>query len=551
MDKSDNKTKLIKQYYKAIIDMRQKVEDNDLILCFGAGVSNPWGIPNWEKLVKRIASNEQVKGKDIWDLKLSLSSKVQALYEKFKKEQQEHIKSSEDMFWEDHIRYKWMEIIRHELYRTHKEGNLEHPYLKEYIKIIKKSPVTINYNFDNLIEQCIEKEQNAGEWGTGVETVDKPSISLKKTGVIIHPNGFLPESLFDSISDHFVFSEKSFQDQLLESIMGRYNPIMYFFSRYTTLFIGLSMTDPTLMHLLRQNAIVNPGHFNYYIYFKKNTEQLTKDEMQSIQESYFDTFNLVVLFMDASDIYELGELLNSEQNEFKDLLRGANLKAVYNYYISGAPGTGKTSALNMLKSYKVYSEFDQRNKDLYEDDANLSDEQREKLDKWIAQQFRLRNSKIIEDTKLGIQLIDRSPLDPMTYAKDIITHANNLNNEYKRTDSDLDLVSGHIILLSAETKVLHKRLHKRNPNKYSKEWCEIRSHNFENLFDNKDATRIDTSHKNIAEITKEIAHLIYFDDYRPINLNNYMKEYCDGKRNLGRSEKKNLRKKKKTQFPKI
>jgi hypothetical protein len=89
MDKSDNKTKLIKQYYKAIIDMRQKVEDNDLILCFGAGVSNPWGIPNWEKLVKRIASNEQVKGKDIWDLKLSLSSKVQALYEKFKKEKNE------------------------------------------------------------------------------------------------------------------------------------------------------------------------------------------------------------------------------------------------------------------------------------------------------------------------------------------------------------------------------------------------------------------------------------------------------------------------------
>lgn len=541
MDESDNKIKLIKQYCKAIIDMRQKVEDNELILCFGAGVSSSWKIPNWEELVSRIASNEQVKGEEFESLNLSLSSKVQALYEKFKKQERGKMKSSENMFWEDHIRYKWMEIIRHELYRTHKEGDLKHPYMKEYIKIIKKSPVTINYNFDNLIEQCIKREQKADEWGTGVETVDKPSISLKKTGVIIHPNGFLPESMADSISDHFVFSEKSFQDQLLESIMGRYNPIMYFFSRYTTLFIGLSMTDPTLMHMLRQNAVVNPGHFNYYIYFIK--EPLTDEEIQSIQESYFDTFNLVVLFMDASDIFELGQLLNSEPTQFKDILRGANLKAVYNYYISGAPGTGKTSVLNMLKNYKVYSEFDQRNKDLYEDDANLSDEQRENLDKWIAQQFRLRNSKIIEDTKLGIQLIDRSPLDPITYAKDIITHAKNLNKEYKRTDSDLDLISGHIILLSAEIKVLYNRLQKRNPNKYSKKWCTTRSHTFENLFDCKDVKKIDTSHKSIAEITKEIAHLIYFEDYRPINLNNYMKEYCNGKRDLGQSKKKSPRKK--------
>lgn len=107
------------------------------------------------------------------------------------------------------------------------------------------------------------------------------------------------------------------------------------------------------------------------------------------------------------------------------------------------------------------------------------------------------------------------------------------DKEYKRTDSDLDLVSGHIVLLCAEIKVLYNRLQKRNPNKYSEEWCSTRFHTFENLFDCKDVKKIDTSHKSIAEITKEIAHLIYFEDYRPINLNNYMKEYCNGKRDLG------------------
>ena len=92
-------------------------------------------------------------------------------------------------------------------------------------------------------------------------------------------------------------------------------------------------------------------------------------------------------------------------------------------------------------------------------------------------------------------------------------------------------------------QVLYNRLQKRNPNKYSEEWCTTRSYTFDNLFDCKDVKKINTSHKSIAEITKEIAHLIYFEDYRPINLNNYMKEYCNGKRDLGQSKKKISRKK--------
>lgn len=539
MDKFSNKYDLIKEYYKAIIDIRQKVEGKDLILCFGAGISKPWHIPNWKELVKHIAGNNEVKGENILKSNISLSSKVQALYEKFRKKQQKLLCNSKYMFLEDHIQYKWVEIIRHELYKNHKHDELKHPYIGEYLRIIEEAPVTINYNFDNLIEQCIiQKNKRIDKWGKNIETVDKPYVNLKRTGVIIHPNGFLPESIADSISDHFVFSEKSFQDQLMESIMGYYNPIMYFFSRYTTLFIGLSITDPTLMHLLRQNAVINPGHFNYYIYFKSSNFNLTEKEMKAIQESYFDTFNLIVLFMDNSDINCLGKLLNLPLREFKDLFSGLNLNTVCNYYISGAPGTGKTSTLNMLKNYNVYSEFDERNEDLYEDDANLSNEKIDKLNQWIAKQFRYRNREI-EETKLGIQLIDRTPLDPITYAKDVAIHANNLKNEYKRTNSDLDLVSGQIILLQAEMHVVYRRLHKRRPNKYSKTWCNTRLDNFYKLFDKKDITIIDTSYKSISEITKEIARLIYFEDYNPINLNNYLEDFCKGKRDFAVSIEKN------------
>lgn len=532
MNETDNIFKIVKEYHKAIIDMRQKVENKELILCFGAGVSKPWGIPNWNELVEKIAKNKKVNGEIISKSSMSLTSKIQALFEKFKKEQQETYGNSEDLLLEDHIRFKWIEIIRYELYGEHKSGDLQHPYLNEFIKIIEESPVTINYNFDNLTEQLIHLNQNGKKWGNNYEIVDRPSVNFKKsTGVIIHPNGCISESPAESSSEHLIFSEKSFQDQLIESIMGYYNPILYFFSRYTTLFIGLSMTDPTLRHLLRQNAVINPGHFHYYIYFKDDNFCLTEKDMKSIQESYFDTYNLIVLFMDNSDLQSLGKCLNINKWNFEELINDTEQDTVCNYYITGAPGTGKTSVLDIIKSFKVYTEFDEANELLYKEELQLSDKEKDDLDSWIAKQFRLRN-RILDQTSFGIQLIDRSPLDPITYASDTKEKALDLNKVYKKTKRDLNLVSGHVILFTADIDIVYKRLNKRNPSTYSKEWCEKKLNKFKRLFEKQEISIIDTSNKSITEIAREIIHLIYFDKYKPVDLNKYMRDYCEGKRKL-------------------
>lgn len=525
-------------YHKPVVHMYQKNQDNELMLCLGAGASRHWKIPNWNELIKRISNNKEVDGQTIFKSNLSLTSKVQALFEHYKNKH-----SSLDRtvpFYDDVVRMDWIKLIHKELYKSKSIKNLEHPYLYEYINIIRESPITINYNFDNFIEQILRKEnKNISGSYTSKEFVstDKPSVNFKlNKSVIYHPNGYLPENIEEGISDHFVFSEKSFQDQLLESIMGHYSPLMYFYSRYTALFIGVSLEDQNLRHMLRQTAVINPGHYHYYIFYKdpKNFNLSAKD-MKAIQESYFDTFNLIVLFLDNDGIKQLGECLNMDKRAFSNLLRGNGLSPVLNYYISGAPGTGKTSALEMLKDFKICNEWPGvKHKNLDKADTLLSPEERIELDDWITEQFRLKNSIVYEENRC-IQLIDRSPLDPITYAasSDLVQkRAIELLHSFKQTESDIPLVNGQIIILTAIAESIHQRLNKRNPYQYGSEWNEKKIQHFKQLYDENDVTVVKTSHMSIPEVAKKLAHIIYFDEYRPVNLNKYLQDYCDGTRSI-------------------
>lgn len=536
-----NIKELLCNYHKPVVHMYQKKQDNELMLCLGAGASRHWEIPNWSELIQRISMNQEIDGQTIFESNLSLTSKVQALFEHYKNKCSDSLDSTHP-FYDDVVRMSWIKLIHKELYKSKSTKGLDHPYLYEYLEIIRKSPITINYNFDNFIEQILRKENEniSGSYASKeFESTDKPSVNFKlNKGVIYHPNGCLPEELEESIGGHFVFSEKSFQDQLLESMMGHYSPLMYFYSRYTALFIGVSLEDQNLRHMLRQTAVVNPGHYHYYIFYKDPQNfKLSPEDMKAIQESYFDTFNLIVLFLDNDGIKQLGECLNMEKNVFSNLLRGNGLSPVLNYYISGAPGTGKTSALRMLMDFKIYDEWpgpDVKHRNLDKEDTLLSPEEREELDDWITEKFRLKNSIVSEGNRC-IQLIDRSPLDPITYAasSDLVQkRATDLSNSFNQTESDIPLVNGHVIILTANAESVYQRLNKRNPNQYKQDWSDEKIKHFKQLYDKEDVTVVQTSYRSIAEVTKKLAHIIFFDKYRPIDLNKYLKDYCEGTRSI-------------------
>ena len=53
---------VLEQYTKAIVHMRKRLKENKFSLVFGAGISEDFGIPDWNTLIKNIAKDQQVSG---------------------------------------------------------------------------------------------------------------------------------------------------------------------------------------------------------------------------------------------------------------------------------------------------------------------------------------------------------------------------------------------------------------------------------------------------------------------------------------------------------
>ncbi len=530
---------ILKQYHKEITHMRQRNKDRKFILCFGAGVCKHWNLPNWSDLVDLIAKNERVNGEEVIKLCGTSTTKAQLLFEHFKYNYRIN-KASVDVddktgstFSEfDFSTREWIEIIHEELYKRINKAN-KHPYIDEYLNIIKRSPVTINYNFDDLVEQLLFRTKDKGAIDKGFETVWTPSTQFKKdAGVIYHPNGFLPEKLTNGYSEHFVFTESAYQDQLLASMFGHYNTLFYLFARYTTLFIGSSLDDQNLRHLLHQNARINPGHYHYYVYYTES--QMSEQEKFAMRKAYFDMYNLIVLFLNDDGIKELAEWINADDYTFSEESHKLNLDTKYLYYISGSAGVGKTTALNYFQSFYTYNEWpDIKDENLDKRETDLQDDEREQLDRWISNQFRKKNT-LISKNEEGIILIDRSPLDPLTYALEgkCADRAIELNKTYYQTCYDSTLAKGRILILKADPNITLNRLKKRASDNFDNEWIRQKECKFDRLFGTRDVRFLDTSSLTKEEMVKAIGYIIFNEPYNVIDINKYLDDYCKGYRTL-------------------
>jgi hypothetical protein len=347
--------------------MRQQYQGKKFGLVIGSGVSKDLFLPNWKELLKKLCNNPEINGKEILeyrDQENSQASITHMLYEHYKS--QEIIKrgldgrvlSNEE---ERLITQSWLSLIHYELWKEFKPEYLEpdfHPYLESYIDIIKGSTLTINYNFDDTIQTIISKKRSPLEKKEGIkliETVWDARLQFQKNeGIIYHPNGFLPFNPLEGSSESIVFSEDSFADQLIASMAGHYSTLLHHLSKNTCLFIGLSLDDSNLKHILRQNAKINPGHLHYYIAFTPDKSKLTDCQKNAIKESNFELYNLITLFLDNQEIKDLGELLKMEPDEFIKQIRIVGKRIKFVYYLTGPVACGKTTSLHGLIKEILY-----------------------------------------------------------------------------------------------------------------------------------------------------------------------------------------------------
>lgn len=564
-------------YPKAIAHLRRRFQDKRLSLVFGSGLTQPLGLPSWNELNQLIAENTRVKGihilaipteksisvlcemrayKDI----INLLGKVpeatiitQRLFEHFKTTLKKLLPPKEHHTLETNadIQRKWRKIIREELY-----GSLDnvkpdeiarkildtHPYLADLLPIIKLMPLTITYNFDDVLELTLmgTRSESERKEGKGYEvTTDIRIPSRNQSRVVYHPNGYIPRNSMEEESDRIVLSEDEFAGRMIETMTGQYASLSHHFQRTTCVFIGLSLKDNILKNLLRQSAQVTPGHYHYFVHHYSNGKKPDEDEQKTIYASNFATYHLRTLFFSNVEISSLGNLISDgygtkkgqakaspPDSAFISLTKDIGVKPVYHYYIVGAVRAGKSMVVSHLRDLVTPEVWvDNRPLDLGEDWQELSKNEaakrrRDEVDKWIAEQFELRN-QILHQESVGIVVSDRCPLDPLAFT--LRAEWSDKARYLRDKMGSLDIVEGQVIYLKNDPRVLALRT-RRTTKKYFEPRLAEMQEALEEIYSMPEVIEIDTHLVSPVHVIQRVAHIIHLEPYTPSDLNGRLSE---------------------------
>lgn len=521
---------LLRDATKFIIHMRHRMyTDNRFGVCIGAGVSTDFEIPTWKKLVERIAEHPQVRGVELLAASESLTAQSQFLFQRYLQNLPFESKDDDDVLQARRVGLGWLRIVHECLYRTAKiePSDLRgHAYLWALLPLIKKSAMTINYNFDDTVERALylyNEDHAVAADDKGFETVWQPSSQFRRnTGVIYHPNGFLPVQTIDGFSEQIVFMEQEFADQLVDMGAGHYVSLLNHFAKHTILFIGLSLSDTNLKHLLRVSARHNPGNFHYHIHWCEG-DKPPAEQQEAIRKANFSTYNLVTLFLSTGEIQELARLLTASPDEFGAYCdeQEDGVDTEYRYYLTGPVGSGKTTTVEQMRSITTFDEWvDRRHPLLGTPHQKLTPDERAGVDDWVNHQFRKKNRKISTATQV-IALVDRSPLDPLYFVRNneaaTARAAELLRWMVPKNGPVTRIAPGHVIVFKCDTRVLQLRLAGRDK-KYTEEDLIPHAKVVADTWAALGATVIDTTNLTVAQMVSKVLETLLFKTYRPIDV---------------------------------
>jgi hypothetical protein len=538
-------TKLVERDKKAIAHLRVQHQRKRLGLVFGAGISKDLGFPNWEELVNRIAERPEVgaatilkrlyaKGSNAKPIMRTLSSVTQMLFSQFRDARLASRDRNIALSFVDEqaVKTAWLRLIHEELYKgcdrqQRREKINQHPYLPVFLNIIKQSPLTVTYNFDDSIEQMLmmSRTEDEQERTRGFEVIDQPNSQFQNdSGVVYHPNGYLPSIFEDRTSPDVVFSDDSFQDQLIRAATGKYIHLSNHLFRNTCLLIGLSLEDSTLQSLLRQNAVSNPGNIHYIVHFTPSGVARDLEVERAISRANFESFALYTLFLDSEEIALLAKVIEMEEDAFDS--RHARSKVKFVYYLIGSVGAGKSTAASNFRNLRTYDEWvDERKPELAKPEAEVKSEEIGGINDWIAEQFRKKNYAL-QSTREGIHIVDRAPLDPLTFGPpaDRPRKAAALLKEV--TDNgERNIAPGHIIYLEAavdELKIRNSLKHKYWDEQYLSELIM----NIEQIYGDLDKSAVCTRGRDAVSVARAIARIIFVDEYKPVDIQAQLKAHA-------------------------
>jgi len=432
----------------------------------------------------------------------------------------------------------WQRIIQEVLYRSVprsvKTLMQRDPYLWAFLQVIKSTPVTINYNFDDTIQRMIDATRSVEERKKrrGAATVWNANIQLlPRDGVIYHPNGYLPHSLKERPSEQLVFLEDSFADQLIYSMAGHYTALSYHLSQSTRLLLGLSLSDPTLKHLLRQSAHCFPGHYHYYVAFVPEGATPNEHFERTVTDANFEVYNLITLFLMEHEIAALGELLQLNESDFIHLMEDVGKPFVLRFLMTGAVAVGKSTILSHFRNLNTHDEWlEERARGMEKDPAHLDAKTIAEIDRWVMRQLYLKNLAML-DAKPGLHLVDRAPLDAFAFTSRRVwkAKARMIREAISPGASARALAEAHIVFLTGDPDVLAVRAlakHKEHDAAALRRQQDLlkRVYGVRRV----GVTVVDTREKSIRQVVQEVARIIHRREYAVAPLQGWLEDIEGG-----------------------
>lgn len=530
---------LFERYAVEISHMRERARSQRFGLVLGAGCSRSLGLPNWDELLDRLRHRPEVSGCDLVTAHDAVTLRSQLLFERFRSlRTDQSTRSRLNVSEEIETEVAWREIVRECLYestdQSHQAVLERDKYLQEWLPVIRKSALTINYNFDDTLQRLLTEDQRSNPNLKNVprshSTVWSSRVQFPRSEhTIYHPNGFLPYSKSGQTSEELVFLEAAFADQLVDSVTGKYSTLIDHFSQTTCLLIGLSLNDPTLRHVLRQNVSIYPGHVHYYVRYIRDGE-LTDDRRRVEEESNLTVHGLVTLFLNDSQIAALGKLISADESEYANLAAEHSVPTNFRYFLVGAVGVGKTSSLRQLRSLRCHEEWpEELPLSMTKDPSTLKPTELKDIDHWVDHQLERKNSNLLNQPS-GVDVIDRAPLDAFAFV-----HANKWSMRAREISKALSQESrarracnGHVIRLTGDAKTIEVRA-RRVSREPTVAGIERQQSVLEVVYPSGDAVSvIDTRNLTSAQVVRAIVRIIHQKGIQQFDFGEVLDRIGDG-----------------------
>lgn len=195
--------------------------------------------------------------------------------------------------------YKSLQKVLYMSYDSPADANTT--LMKSICNCIRRNRIyeLLTYNFDSVLEQALDNKYISKN--NEVET----SITKVNDIKIYHVHGYIPYDYKGKTDvNNFVFTDKDYYENAKDEDNFTNTTQKNLFSKYNTIFVGVSFTDGNLKEILRKRIISGENVPQLYAFYKlpnfekKGREQkIIETKYRILQQSYFDTLGIKIIWV--------------------------------------------------------------------------------------------------------------------------------------------------------------------------------------------------------------------------------------------------------------